>query len=161
MRQCSFSNIVISNSWRGIAFDFPKKDPRNDFGREASLVEDMIFSNILMDNLYSCPIEASVSSDEEVLFEGVRNLYFTDIHASAINGVKMRALQDKPFKNLVFSNCTFKKVKQEDMDIPQDMLHRLKITNETPGDVFLNVEGLVLENTVFYNADGTVSQTYQ
>ena len=149
MRNCVFSNLVISNSWRGIGMDFPEPHNRNDWGREPSLVEHIIFSNIIMDNLYSRPISISVSTSEKLLFEGVRDIHFTNVHARSLEGLVLRGLEDKPLEDLVFTNCSFKQIKPDDVVVPKDM--KAVFTN---GVSTAHLKGLVMRDTLIEDADG-------
>ena len=149
IRNCIFSNLVITNSWLGIGMDFPPAF-RNDFGREASLIEDIIFSNIIMDEIYECPVHMYVFP-EDVLFAGIRNIYFTDLHARSLCGVEIFSPEETPFENLVFTNCSFTKVSPEEFNMNEDTLLRRSRMGEgdTRGSRIVNVKNLVLTNTVF------------
>lgn len=149
IRNCIFSNLVITNSWLGIGMDFPPAF-RNDFGREASFIENIIFSNIIMDEIYECPLHMYVYP-EGVMFKGIRNLYFTDVHARSLCGAEIFSTEEHPFENLVFTNCTFTKVPPETFEMNEDTLRRRSKMGEgdTRGSKIVGVKGLVLNNTVF------------
>lgn len=149
IRNCIFSNLVITNSWLGIGMDFPPAF-RNDFGREASYIENIIFSNIIMDEIYECPIHMYVFP-EDVMFKGIRNIYFTDVHARALCGIEIFGPEFSHFENLVFNNCSFTKVPPESFKMNDDtLLRRSKMgEGDTRGSRIVNVNGLVLTNTIF------------
>jgi len=150
IRNCIFSNLIITNSWLGIGMDFPRPGFRNDYGREASLIEDIIFSNIIMDSIYECPIHMYVFP-EDTMFEGIHNIYFTDVHARALCGIEIFSPEDKPYENIVFTNCSFVKVKPEEFKMNEDTQRRRDKMGEGScrGSRIENVKGLVLNNTVF------------
>ena len=151
IRNCIFSNLVITHSWLGIGMDFPNPGYNNDFGMESSLIEDIIFSNIIMDNIYECPLHMYVYPDEAVKFEGVRNIYFTDIHARSLCGIEVFSPEDRPYENLVFTNCTFTKVAPEEFPMSEETIRRRDAVGEgmTRGSTIVGVKGLVLNNTHF------------
>ncbi|MBP5504632.1 MAG: right-handed parallel beta-helix repeat-containing protein [Bacteroidales bacterium] len=149
IRNCIFSNLVITKSWLGIGMDFPPAF-RNDFGREASFIENIIFSNIIMDEIYECPLHMYVFP-EDVMFKGIRNIYFTDVHARSLCGAEIFSPEEHPFENLVFTNCTFTKVPPETFEMNEDTRRRRAKMGEgdTRGSRIVGVKGLVLNNTVF------------
>lgn len=149
IRNCIFSNLIITNSWLGIGMDFPPAF-RNDFGREATLIEDIIFSNIIMDEIYECPIHMYVFP-EEVMFEGIRNIWFTDVHARSLCGAEIFSPEEHPFENLVFTNCSFTKVAPEEFKMNEDTRRRRAKMGDgdTRGSRIEGVKGLTLNNTIF------------
>ncbi len=151
IRNCIFSNLVITNSWLGIGMDFPNPGYNNDFGLESSLIEDIIFSNIIMDEIYECPIHMYVYPDEAVKFEGIRNIYFTDVHTRSLCGPEIFSPEDHPYENLVFTNCSFTKVAPEEFPMSEETIRRRDAVGEgmTRGSTIVGVKGLVLTNTVF------------
>ncbi len=154
IRCCTFSNLVISNSWCGIGIQLPRIGKKNDYGREATLVEDMLFSNIIMDKVYQQPITMNLPHEGEVLFEGVRNIHFLNVHSSALRGLYIKGPEDRPFENITFTGCSFKIISPDDMDIPEDMQRRLskvRPENVRMGDRIEHVKGLVMNDTTFSN----------
>ena len=151
IRNCIFSNLVITHSWLGIGMDFPNPGYNNDYGMESSLIEDIIFSNIIMDNIYECPLHMYVYPDEAVKFEGIRNIYFTDVHARSLCGIEVFSPEDHPYENLVFTNCTFTKVAPEEFPMSEETIRRRDAVGEgmTRGSTIVGVKGLVLNNTLF------------
>ena len=62
IRNCAFSNLAITNSAAGIGIDLPPPDEETgDYGREATLIENLVFSSIVMDRVYSSPIRFAIS----------------------------------------------------------------------------------------------------
>lgn len=151
IRNCIFSNLTITHSWLGIGMDFPRAGYNNDFGLESSLIEDIIFSNIIMDEIYECPLHMYVYPDESVKFEGVRNIYFTDVHARSLCGIEIFSPEDHPYENLVFTNCSFTKVAPSEFTLDPDTRRRRDAMGEGDcrGSHIENVKGLIFNNTVF------------
>ena len=81
IRDCVFSNLVITNSYWGVGMQLPKK-PVADFGREDTLVENILFSNIVMTGIVNAPIMFEVSPMPEVTIGAVRNIRFSNIQAA-------------------------------------------------------------------------------
>ena len=105
---------------------------------------------IIMDDIYECPIHMYVFP-EDVMFKGIRNIYFTDVHARALCGIEIFGPEFSHFENLVFTNCSFTKVPPESFKMNDDtLLRRSKMgEGDTRGSRIVNVNGLVLTNTVF------------
>lgn len=150
VRNCIFSNLTITHSWLGIGMDFPRAGYNNDFGQEYSFIEDILFSNIIMDYIYECPIHMYVAP-EDVLFKSIRNIRFTDIHARSLCGIEIFSPEEHPFENLVFTNCSFTKVAPSEFLLDEDTQKRRDAMGEGDcrGSHIENVKGLVLNNTVF------------
>lgn len=150
IRNCIFSNLTITHSWLGIGMDFPRAGYNNDFGQEYSYIEDILFSNIIMDYIYECPIHMYVAP-EDVLFKGIRNIYFTDVHARSLCGPEIFSPDENPFENLVFTNCSFTKVPPQTFKMDEDTQRRRSKMGEgdTRGSRIVGVKGLVLNNSTF------------
>jgi hypothetical protein len=119
MRHCVFSNLVITETRDGIGFTLPNSPyPRNhDFGRENTLIEDMSFSNIVMDGIYRKPIVVSVADKCQV--EAVRNLRFSNVHAKAQYFPAFHGREGNPLQNFVFDNCSFVREAAPDQQDPE------------------------------------------
>lgn len=113
IRNCIFSNLVMTDTSVGISIFLPHFlfDPEKmwtaDMGREATLIENISFQNIVMDNVYGEPIRIQIDPQEETLVEAVRNLYFSGIHAKGPRGIKLEGRKENLLDNICFSDCTF------------------------------------------------------
>lgn len=116
IRNATFSNIHMYDCSNGISCFLPDKEDvvqTNDFGREATLVENIVFDNIRMDKIYGCPIYVKVGDSPETRFEAFRNVTFSNINCHAL---------EKPFYNarsgygrdVRYENCHFA------IDLPGD-----------------------------------------
>ena len=104
-----------------------------------------------MDEIYECPLHMYVYPDESVKFKGVRNIYFTDVHARSLCGIEIFSPEDHPYENLVFTNCSFTKVVPEEFPMSEETIRRRDAVGEgmTRGSTIVGVKGIVLNNTVF------------
>ena len=123
MRNCTFSNLVITESRDGIGFTLPNSPyPRNhDFGREDSLVEDMLFSNIVMDGIYGKPIVSIMG--EKARIEAVRNIHFSNVHAKGKHFPVFHGREANPLQNFTFDNCSFVREAAPDQKEPEIFQH--------------------------------------
>ena len=113
IRNCSFSNIVMTDTTVGVDIYLPHFtfDPTKmftiDCGREATLIENISFDNIIMDNVYAEPVKIIINDNPETKVEAIRNLYFSNIHAKGPRGIRLKGRAENHLDNIRFSNCTF------------------------------------------------------
>ncbi len=148
IRNCTFSNIVMTDTIMGISVYLPTSRP-SDYGRESTLVENLSFNNIIMDNIFSYPIRIEPSDCETTHVTAIRNLYFSNIHARGLRLPIITGTAACPLYNIRFSGCSF-----EALEPPADgYLESLGILNwnipETPSVVIKHVKGLSIDNTEF------------
>ena len=152
IRNCTFSNIVMTDCWCGIAFKIPymEYDPNNfrtaDVGREATLIENMSFSNIVCDRYHSVPVRMDVSDNPKLKFEAIRNVYFSGLHARGIGYPYLCGREESPLKNIRFNDCTFEITGEKETD-PNFLRRRWE--QPTAGMVTKHVDGLDFNNTTF------------
>jgi polygalacturonase len=103
IRNCTFSNIVIHDSNRGIGI----------FAHDASDIENLIFSNIIIETrLHNGqwwgngePIHlSSISRFEEQPAGQIKNVQFNNIIATGEQGILVFGLEDSPLENITFNN---------------------------------------------------------
>ena len=149
MRNFTFSNLNITESCCGLWMRLPgNPDHRrmSDQGFEATLIENISFSNITIDRNYRVPIRIEIA--ENNLCEGIRNVYFSNVHARGLQMPVIKGRPDCHVQNVHFSNCHFEQVNFE--DIPTKFAARMANVNwpQTPAE-FQCVDNLVMNNTVF------------
>lgn len=113
IRNCAFSNLVMTDCSVGINFMFPyipfdpAKTNTADTGRENSRVENISFSNIIMHQVYSNPVRLWIAPEADVKIDTVRNLYFSGIHASSPQHIHLEGRPENQPENIVFTDCDF------------------------------------------------------
>lgn len=113
IRNCTFSNLVMSDCTRGVSIMLPYIEPnRNnpnsaDMGREETLIENLSFNNIIMNKICDAPIAIEVSENPYVGCKGIRNIYFDNVHASGPEFPHLRGRESCHFENIWFTNCDF------------------------------------------------------
>lgn len=120
IRNCVFSNIVMTDTTNGINIVLPflnQDKPKTfensgmaDIGREATLIENISFNNIIMHKIRQRPLRIMVSKNEQVRLEGIRNIHFTNLHATALAYPEIVGRDDMKIKNISFSDCTFERI---------------------------------------------------
>ena len=113
IRNCTFSNLVFTDCSCGIDFFLPYIKPSSDnpgsadIGREATLIENMTFDNIIMDKAYGTPVNIDISSNLDVKVEAIRNLYFSNMRARGPQFPWINGRKENHVENVEFNNCTF------------------------------------------------------
>jgi polygalacturonase len=117
IRNCSLSNIVMTDTSIGINILIPnnkRTEPHPtsptsaggaDVGREATLVENISFSNIVMGKQCSYPVYLRI--DKEIPATALRNIYFSGLHSRGPELPLIEGREDCHIKNIRFSDCSF------------------------------------------------------
>ncbi len=113
IRNCTFSNLVMTDTSVGISISLPFFEPDRrfthtaDMGREATLIENLSFSNIIMDKTASLPIKVRIDENPGTRCTAIRNLYFTNIHSRGPELPMLMGRRETPLENIFFSDCSF------------------------------------------------------
>jgi polygalacturonase len=151
IRDCIFSDIVMHDTSVGIAFAIPRK--RNepgwtDYGREATLVENLSFSNIRMSGIYGRPILAEIAEAEKgILVNALRDIRFSNVHATGLELPFLTGRTDCPLQDWTFNNCSFRQV--TDDVLPDWTHHGAALWNRRCGQGFVmrHTKGFKFNNT--------------
>lgn len=111
IRNCTFSNIVMTDTSAGIAIQLPhltnKSASTSDQGRESTLIENLSFNNIIMDAVFGSPVRITIAEDAGTTVDAVRNIYFSSLHTRGPRGIRIMGRKQNHVDNIRFSNCTF------------------------------------------------------
>ena len=152
IRNCSFSNLVITDTTCGVDIYIPEDYPEcGDRGREDTLVENLSFTNIVMDEIYGKPVKIHVSEGENTHVEAVRSLYFAGIRATALEFPLILGKSDNPVEDITFANCKFTKVREN--AFPKNKKFHgpaaWSRASHTADDMVTNAKNIVFDNTSF------------
>jgi len=121
IQNCALSNLVITSSRYGISIYLPYRvrkselvkifDPKNpvstDVGREESLIENITVDNVVMNGIYSYPIWIAIDENEGIRCKAINNIYFSNIHATALYYPCFKGREQTPLGDIYFYNSTF------------------------------------------------------
>ena len=110
IRDCTLSNLTIRDSVCGIGLKLPSCGPRDkssDQGREATLVENMLFSNIVMDRIYARPVYVDISPEKVTRVEKVRNITFNNVMSRGLMKPVVSAPRPGIVSDITFTGCRF------------------------------------------------------
>ena len=148
IRNCTFSNLTMTDTNVGIDLVLPGNLTGvrlSDEGEEATLVENLNFSNITMDRVFYEPV--SVRIEENCRCDCIRNLYLTSIHASSAHMPVIIGRQDCPVQNVYFTNCHFNQIRREEIPDQEKAPHLERDYTLQP--YFRHVNNLMLQDTAF------------
>lgn len=163
IRNCAFSNLVITDSNNGIAIKLPfagdnEYEPGNcppelplhlvDRGREETLIERLSFNNIVMDGIYATPIAIDIADCMATKCKAIRNLHFSNIHAHGLEFPYFKGRKGNSIKNITLSNCTFEQVSDE--ELPNYKEHGAAAwARPINNTIFTHVENIILNSISF------------
>ena len=141
IRNCTLSNLVLRDCSIGISFHIPggarapfvpgvswgseisrKKGWGSDVGREATLIENITFSNVIMDRQCSHPVYIRLADNDHTHVAGVRNLHFSNLHSRGPEFPFLCGRPDCQLEKITFSNCSFERTDEPSLKTGQGMV---------------------------------------
>ena len=108
IRDCVLSNLVMTDTIIGVLVDFPDKALiQSDYGREATLVENIRFSNIVMDRVNN-PLIIRMHPSPETQIRAVRRLSFTGMQVKCRELPWIEGRPENLVEDIQFTDCTFR-----------------------------------------------------
>ena len=107
VRDCVFSNLTMHDSGWGVRMEMPAFKVKPDRGREASLVENLTFSNIEMRSV-RFPLYFTIADKTKTRCEAVRDIHFADVRVTGGGKNVFRGRASNPLERFSFSGCDFK-----------------------------------------------------
>jgi len=109
IRDCTFSNLTCHDSTRGINMWVRPGDngSGSDYGVEKTLVENIVFSNIVMDRIHTFPVTVFIGEPSDDSCEAVRNVTFANIIARSYAMPEFVGTRRHPLENFSFTGCRF------------------------------------------------------
>ncbi len=149
IRNCTFSNLTVTDTAIPIGICLPAHDgPQRlpDQGDEATLIENLNFSNIVMDRCYNAPVFVYIG--EHCPCEAIRSLYFSGIHAFTAQMPVLIGREDRRIQNIYISDSQFTQIPYATMENKYGpLLAAGGLEQNAP--TFRHVDNLVLNNAVF------------
>ena len=104
-----------------------------------------------MDKITKFPIEIKIEEGDQTV-DGIRNLYFSNIHARAMNFPQIFGRKANNVENIYFSDCSFEVY--DGADIPDLPTHGYGYVNPNdekgiPSVKMHNTKNIVFNNTTF------------
>lgn len=148
IKNCTFSNLVMTDTTIGISITLPDFQEFPDRGREDTLIENLLFDNIVMDRIYGRPIKIYIGQTDDTRCEAIRNIYFSRVVASGLEFPYLCGRKDNKIRNIYFNDCRFECLSDE--ELPNFRQHGAADWDRGHGaPMFENVENIVFNNTNF------------
>ncbi len=150
IRNCTFSNIVMTDTNVGIGIRLPghtTDDKWPDEGREATLIENLSFDNIIMDEIYCTPINCIIDPSPVVMCDAIRRIHFNHIHARGLEFPRLYGREKTYISDVTFNNCSFTKV--EESKLKDYKLHGAYWGRPQNNKIFSYTQNIVLNGTSF------------
>ena len=150
IRNCTFSNLVITETTLGISALLPPKRcaSTGDYGCEDTLIENLSFSNIVMDSIYLYPIYFHVADDPETRCRAIQNLQFDNLHATSLLPPFLMGRKQSPIESFRFTDCDFR-ISDVRSPVRKPNYGSVMVKECDPSAIiFSHVKDLMMENTV-------------
>ncbi len=146
IRNCTFSNLTITDSSVGIGIVLPGRGEERllDEGRESTLIENISFNNIIFDRGRSAPLWFHIQDCDKTNATAVRDIHISNFHSKSAELPFISGRKGLPIQNLTLSNCTFVKTNDSfDYGASSEMIFGKKQNNSIKIEY---VENLSLNN---------------
>lgn len=148
IKNCTFSNLVMTDTVIGISIVLPDFSKVPDRGREDTLIENLLFNNIVMDKIYGRPIKIYIGQTDGTRCEAIRNIYFSKVVASGLEFPYLCGRKDNKIRNIYFNDCRFECLSDE--ELPNFRQHGAADWDRSHGvPIFDNIDNIVFNNTNF------------
>ena len=148
IKNCTFTNLVMTDTVIGISIVLPDFQNFPDRGREDTLIENLLFDNIVMDRIYGRPIKIYIGQNDDTRCEAIRNIYFSKIIASGLEFPYLCGKKDNKIRNIYFNDCRFECLSDE--ELPNFKQHGAASWDRSHGvPMFENVDNIAFNNTNF------------
>lgn len=158
IRDITLSNLTMKDSAVGVSLYIPglKRDEKTtDVGRESTVVENLLFSNVIMDRIAGYPVYIHVADREFVTVSAIRDIRFSAVRCTAAQLPFIKGRKDLPIQKITFSDCSFQQ-------IPNDFCYARPCRGYTMTPKYTyDPQPFTLqycENIVFANTDFSVAE---
>ena len=154
VRNCTFSDLSITDTRDGVLITFPWRGPDAipDEGREDSVIENISFHNIVMDRIHNHPIHIKVDDHENTRnrIGSIDKLYFTGIRCRGLKFPSLEGSARYPLSEITFTDCTFDREDRTEEYGPLEFRdEEVRFTEVLGKEMFAHVNDLTLNNTRF------------
>lgn len=154
VRNCTFSNLCVTDSRNGVLITLPWRGPDRvaDEGREESVIENITFDNLVMDRTFSYPIRIKIDDREETRIKCryVGKLYFRGIKCRGLEFPSLEGSRNCKLTDIYFNDCIFEKEDQTQEYGDFKFLKEETVYSEVFSSEFItNTQDIFFNNTRF------------
>ncbi|MBO5889040.1 MAG: hypothetical protein J6Q58_02745 [Clostridia bacterium] len=107
IRNCVFSDLVITDSRDAITIYLPPVSVLSDLGKNTTRIERLSFNNIIIDKTHRYPVMIGIGNSELVKCDYVRNIQFNNVNSKTNYFPYLMGRIDKYLEDISFNNCRF------------------------------------------------------
>lgn len=133
IKNCTVSDIIVTDSRVGVVIELPDHSSPTDFGENPTRVENIHISNVVFDRVSESPLKVIVYPDN--LYGMIKNIRFSNITSVSGDVPLIIGRQDALLEEIYFDNCKFVVSRPDGAQLPVSF--------------FNYVKGLHLNNTTF------------
>lgn len=108
IENCTFSNLVVTDSWYGISIEFPKKpeQPFTDQGDDFTEVRNLLFDNIILSRISTSPIQILAYPYNQV--KAIEHIRFCGLTVDSRQLPIFRVEKGVRVSDITLSDCEFR-----------------------------------------------------
>lgn len=129
IKNCIFSDIVVAKSndgYAGVSIVLPAKSSPTDCSRNTTRIENLIFSNMIIENTYRHPIDIIIAESENVHCDYIKNIQFINVNSKTYGFPRLTGRKDNYLEDISFTNCRFEITKDADKGFMPRYVKNLK-----------------------------------
>ncbi len=107
IKNCVFSDLVITDSRDAITIELPKDTVAADLGKNTTRIERLAFNNIIIDRTYRYPVKIVISESDLVRCEYIKNIQFNNLNSRTNYYPLILGRKDNYLEDISFTNCRF------------------------------------------------------
>ena len=107
IKNCIFSDIVITDSRDAISIVLPPVSVPADLGENTTRIERLSFNNVIIDRTERYPINMLIGNSALVNCEYIRNIQFNNFNSKSKLPPRIIGRKDKYIEDVSFTNCRF------------------------------------------------------
>ncbi|QYY36886.1 glycosyl hydrolase family 28 protein [Ruficoccus sp. ZRK36] len=131
VQNCTFSDLVITDSRQGLTIELPDHSSPTDFSLNRTRVRNINFSNVVLDRIFENPVQIIIHPEN--LVDAIQDIHFSNISATSELFPIVVGREDAIIQDISFNHCSFTVTGQQ----------------EPPYPVFQHVKNLHLDDTTF------------
>ena len=105
IRNCTFSDLVITDSARGLWIELPDRANESDMSDNLTQISDLRFNNIVINKTTLAPILIQVCPDNKYGF--ICDIHFSNISAKSGRMLQILGRKDAVIQDIYFNDCVF------------------------------------------------------
>lgn len=107
IRNCIFSDLIISDSRDAISIVLPPCSVPADLGENSTRIENLSFNNMLVDRTERYPINITIADSSTTKCEYIRNIQFNNFNSKTKLPPRLLGRKDTYIEDVSFINCRF------------------------------------------------------